>query len=131
MKTNSLRMQVAPNLDHISKFDAKEHCCYCDKALYSMRMNAVSHIISVEHDKEQRFNSNQERICKVCDDRLIRKGAQIECGSCDQPIYVIAADRFKEDELKVSDLQGISPQHNPIEGVINSCVHCKQIIEWG
>ena len=107
------------------------HCCYCDKALYTMRMNAVTHEITTEHDKEHRFNSTKERICKVCDDRLVRKSAQIECSSCNRPIYVIAADRFREDPLTIRDLKGIEPQHDPIEGVTSRCVHCKTIVEWG
>lgn len=107
------------------------HCCYCDKALYTMQMNAATKEISVFHEKEKQYNSNGERICTKCNDRLIREGTEIGCSSCNQPIYVIGADKFKEDALTVRDLRGINPQHDPIEGVINRCVHCKTIVEWG
>lgn len=131
MKTNGIKMQRAPDISHLNKYVVKEHCLYCDKALYKMSFNPHNHTIGVVDDPSRVYNSDNQRICEKCDTRLIRKGTPIECSSCDQPIYAIVLDKFKEDSLKLEDLTGVAPQHDPIEGVVNRCVHCKSIIEWG
>jgi hypothetical protein len=109
----------------------KEHCHYCRKALYSMRMdmrqNQVIHIEDVEKAK----NSDAQTICTDCRDRLIYRGSFISCSSCDRNIFMFKRDLFKHNALLFEDLLGVYPQHDPIERVINRCVHCKTIIEWG
>jgi hypothetical protein len=131
VKTNGLRMQRAPNLEHMSKYTVKEHCVYCDKALYTMKFNMATQVVTVQDDADHYHNSDGKRICKPCSDRLIRRGAVIECSCCDKPLYEFRHDKFKEDDLKLSEIKGIHPQHDPIEEVVNRCVHCSAEIIWG
>ena len=80
---------------------------------------------------EHGHNSEHEPVCLKCADRLVYRGSVIECSNCDQPIFTILVDKFREDPITVYDLKGIAPQHDPIGDVINRCTHCKNIIEWG
>lgn len=108
----------------------RDHCHYCSKPLYTMQLNQrTGTVTSVETVRDH--NSNGEHICAPCGERLIRRGTVVECARCDAPVYTIRNDRFPEDRITVYDLQGIPPQRDPLEGVYNRCIHCKNIIDWG
>lgn len=107
----------------------REHCYYCDKALYKMYLQ--DGVYSHKDDTDVYENSKGERICLKCNDRLIRKGDEVACSSCDKPIYTFKRDLFRERQIRPSDLQGIEPQRSPIEGVKERCTHCRSIVKWG
>lgn len=104
----------------------KDHCHYCDHALYKMylKQGLYSHVA----DSSNYRDSTGNRLCKVCDERLLREGYEIPCPVCEVPIFALNKDRFKEMKMTRDDLKGIPPQPDPYRGAFIKCKHCKNEI---
>lgn len=106
-----------------------KHCHYCNAALYKMSYKPGSLLVVQEPDKEEYHNSSNERICKKCDESLIRRDTKIEC-HCGNHIYYFVSDMFNPGRLSVDHIKGVNPQPDPIEGIKHKCVHCRRVIQW-
>lgn len=107
----------------------KDHCYYCDKALY--RMYVQKGIYSHVDDTERFENSDKIRICIKCFNRLIPRDTALNCPSCDKPVFALRADHFREVAIRRKHLKGIAPQPDPYPNAFIKCRHCtKEITAW-
>lgn len=100
----------------------REHCYYCDKALY--RMFLTKGVCTSVNDIERHENSDGERICQHCLSRLIKRGTAFNCPYCHVPVYELRDDHFREKQIKRRHLKGIAPQPDPYDRAFIKCRHC-------